>query len=81
MGKVFKATKVVDSKGDEYYLLGIWTGNDLGRVRDLCAVAIHFGANAGEVGPGDIMSGRGGPAWKVAENWGDCYGDTNGAGG
>jgi hypothetical protein len=61
--------------------LCIEASDDLGLVRGWCAAAIQFGANAGEMGPGDMMSGRGGPTWKVANNWEDCDVDTNGSGG
>jgi hypothetical protein len=45
----------------------------------LGAAAIEFGVNAGEMGPGDMMVGWGGPAQQVALNCGNGDVDTNGA--
>ena len=71
LGTTAKSTKVIASKRDEGYSLGIQGRDNLGAVGCLGAATIQFGANADEMGQGDMMSGMGGLAWKVAEIWGD----------
>jgi hypothetical protein len=55
VGKTSKAAEVVDGEWNEYDTLVIEAGDDLGAVGGLGAAAVQFGANAGEMGPGDMM--------------------------
>jgi hypothetical protein len=80
MGETSETAEVVDGEGDEGDALAVETGDDLGSVRGLGAAAVQFGANAGEMGPGDMMGWGVGPARKVADNWGNSDVDADGAG-
>jgi hypothetical protein len=55
MGETSEAAEVIDGEGYEDNVLVVESSDNLGSVRGLGAAAVQFGANAGEMGPGDMM--------------------------